>query len=206
VKDLTGIRCGRLTVLRETDRKRYWLCQCSCGKMKTVRSDHLVDGPGRLLIRSCGCLISKGWGDPQYQELITKYPSEYSIWGCMKKRCDCQTSVAYPDYGGRGIKVCEEWQDGFSRFLTDMGPKPEGFTLERVDNRRGYSKENCIWASRKDQARNRRSNALVWVGEKSYCLAEIQDMSGIDMKLLSHWRLSGREYKILELFDELGWN
>lgn len=80
----------------------------------------------------------------------------YHTWASMKKRCNNPNYHAYKNYGGRGIKVCEEWQSDFWQFVEDMGERPRGYTLEREDNDKGYSPDNCIWASRKAQIKNRR--------------------------------------------------
>jgi hypothetical protein len=85
---------------------------------------------------------------------------EYRAWAAARNRCNCKSNAAYDDYGGRGITFTGRW-DSFAQFLKDMGPRPAGTTLERQDNSKGYAATNCYWATKKAQARNRRSNRLV---------------------------------------------
>ena len=100
-------------------------------------------------------------GDPTFTKvemhgLHRLFNKEYAVWIAMKDRCNNPNNKFYKDYGGRGIEVCEEWTHSFKRFMEDMGPKPEGYSIDRTDNDSGYSPDNCCWATMKEQATHRR--------------------------------------------------
>lgn len=102
----------------------------------------------------------------------------YRAWAAMKARCQRPTAENFHNYGGRGITVCERWQN-FKNFLEDMGERPPGLTLERKNNNAGYSKENCCWTTQKEQQRNRRNNRLVQSNGKLVPLVVAAEESGI---------------------------
>jgi len=121
--------------------------------------------------KSCGCSRSDvvGVRSPTFKHGRSKTKTYY-VWCTMKDRCYRKEGKQYVNYGGRGIDVCSEWHN-FDKFYADMGEKPVGMSLERIDNTKGYSPENCEWASRKTQGRNTRANILVQYDGRSQCLS-----------------------------------
>jgi hypothetical protein len=107
----------------------------------------------------------------------SKHPL-YSIWQGMLNRCRNPNAKPWKDYGARGISVCERWKGSFDAFVTDMGPRPEGYTLERRDNNGNYEPGNCKWATQKEQMRNRRVTLFIEVDGAKYTIAELAERSG----------------------------
>jgi hypothetical protein len=103
----------------------------------------------------------------------------YNSWGCMIQRCYNVKYTDYHNYGGRGITVCDSWKESFLNFFNDMGERPIGTSLDRIDNNKGYSKDNCKWASRKEQARNMRKNNKLQTPWGFITMAEITEITGI---------------------------
>lgn len=173
--NLTGQRFGALVVLREGERRPSvtgyghlaWFCQCDCGGSTTVITANLTKGR----TQSCGCL--QHTGDARRTHGMAKTPT-HKTWAGMLQRCVNPNELSYPYYGGRGIKVCDRWAKSFEAFLEDMGVRPSPrHSIERKDNNGDYTPDNCKWATRTQQARNKRTTRFVTFRGERIALIEL---------------------------------
>lgn len=185
--ELIGKRFGRLTVLEVSTPKIYpsgrvtprYTCECECGNKKIVTRDCLIKDK----TKSCGCLFK----ETRLQFLTHGHSSSHGIqtptyksWGSMLQRCLNPNNPAYYNYGGRGIRVCEQWRV-FANFLKDMGEKPSAdFSIERKDNDGNYEPGNCKWSTRVEQNTNQRRNLFFTIRGKTGCLSELIKHFGVN--------------------------
>lgn len=171
--DISQQRFGRLVALRFVESSRCglkWRClwefQCDCGNRPVLPISYVTSGD----TRSCGCLQREVLQAPRKHG--RSHTAEFRSWTGIRQRCGNPTNPAYRHYGGRGISLCERWQT-FENFYADMGPKPSPkHSIERIDNDKGYYKDNCRWATAQEQANNRRSSRLIQFNGETRTLAQ----------------------------------
>lgn len=182
--DLTGQRFGRLTVLERAanrltaggETKRQWICRCDCGKQIVASTMNLRKGD----TKSCGCLKDERTKDrmTQHGESRTKL---HNIWKTMRKRCRNEHNSDYAYYGGRGIRVCTEWDESYEAFR-DWAYKngyEDGLTIDRIDVDRNYEPENCRFVDMKTQCNNRSNSRLITFNGETHTIAEWSEITGI---------------------------
>lgn len=217
-KDMTGIKVGRLTVDHMDHREMnssgrweiYWYCNCECGNHKVVSTSTLTSAIKNNRMISCGCYVSERAGNLQKTHGL-RHTRLAHIHKTICDRCFNPNSKRYPDWGGRGIKVCDEWYTpgvpgnpglvNFYNWATKeagyVDPAPDAPqrtwpTLDRIDNDKGYSPDNCRFASYKEQAMNRRNTRRIYDGSRWWVHAELEDHVGwpratINAKLQAGW-------------------
>lgn len=180
--DLTGKQFGRLTVIERAEdqvspsgrHRAMWLCKCECGNTKVINGENLKGGK----TLSCGCLHRQ-----RAREAMLKHGDTdsrlYNVWSAIKRRCYKQDDPAYSWYGGRGVKMCEEWRNDYSAFrewALESGYRYDAkrgeCTLDRVDNDGDYTPSNCRWVSMKEQANNKSTNHYIAFGDVTHTIAE----------------------------------
>jgi len=189
--DLSGKTFGRLFVTGKTKLEKevlFWECICNCGTICFVRGQQLRIGK----TLSCGCLHRDMTSKASYIHGMS-HKQIHNIWCSIKQRCNNVKNSSYHNYGGRGITICDEWLD-FDRFYSDMGECPAGMTIDRIDNDKGYFKENCHWATRKEQANNRRNGKKIEFNGVEKTQAEWEDFLSLPRGII--WGRLNRGWSI----------
>ncbi|MES2934314.1 MAG: hypothetical protein V4805_12605 [Pseudomonadota bacterium] len=203
-KNITGQRFGRLVALGPVSRNRHkqiiWLFQCDCGNTRAIARSDLRNGH----TKSCGCLRDetlKAIGASAKTHGMSKTPI-YRTWLHMRKRCGDPSNKNYADYGGRGIHVCDKWQNSFETFhdhvspLTNFGKR--GYTLDRINNNGHYEPGNVHWATTSEQQSNRRNSVVLTLNGKTQCLAAWAKELGVPRgRLESRIRYGWNDQQIL---------
>lgn len=180
-KNLIGCVFGRLTVVKFAGftvkaSLAHWECKCSCGEFATVCASNLING----IAQSCGCLHREKTG-LLFRTHGMAHSSEYKCWSGMLQRCNNPQSKSYAAYGGRGIAVCDTWTESFLAFYADMGTKPSSrHSIDRIDNDGMYCKENCRWATYRQQQNNKRASRILTVDGVSCSMTEWANKVGME--------------------------
>lgn len=182
-KDLTGKKFGRLKCIKIA-KKRFkgervrWVCECFCGNIVEIFSDNLLSGN----TKSCGCLdhektTSHGMSNSRI----------YQLWSQIKQRCGNENNLHYKNYGGRGIRLCDDWMS-FKSFYdwAILNGYEDGLTIERLDNNKGYSPDNCTFITKSEQSKNRRVNYRVNINGSVMCLYDACKHLYIDYSLVQN--------------------
>jgi len=191
-----GSTFGKLTVIGKATKYRNQTiipCFCECGAVRKAIRKYLLSG----VIFDCTNCAYKRSGKNANRTHAKSKSAEYYTWSSMKGRCLNPKNKAWDYYGGRGITVSQEWQQSFEKFLSDMGPRPKGASLDRIDVNKGYCVENCEWADGRQQALNKQANVPIAINDKLMFAKEIERETGLSYKWICRQRsltgLSGEQ-------------
>lgn len=178
---MVGERFGMLTVIEKAtiNGRTRLSCQCDCGSTTTVDLGNARAGR----TTSCGCRVRKlggKWDTPTYRS-----------WKAMRERCCVPASKDYQFYGARGVRVHERWVDDFLSFLSDMGERPDGMTLDRIDVNGSYEPGNCRWATPEQQSANRRNTLFLTANGETAALSEWARRLGVEPSTLRNRKKAG---------------
>ena len=198
--EMIGTRFGKLVVVSfagmNVHGKRIWNCKCDCGGATITPTGDLRSGKAL----ACSCVRNKKTARLKLKHGLWGTP-EYRTWMLIKRRCCNKNCVEYPDYGGRGIRVCERWSDSFESFLEDMGKRPIGrYSIERVDVNGNYCPDNCVWMELKYQSRNTRKSRMYTHNGMTMCLMDWSEYLGICYQTLQA-RVHLRKWEPPKLFQ-----
>jgi len=184
-ENLVNQKFGRLTVIGRSENLKsgnsQWICRCDCGNITKVSRPRLINGTSK----SCGCLRNENAKTRATTHGKSK-TKLYNVWQGIKRRCNNLEYFMYPMYGARGIAICIEWLESFDLFYdwAMQNGYTDGLSIERMDNNGNYEPSNCKWATKKEQARNRRTNRLITYKEETHCVYEWAEMLKINPQTL----------------------
>jgi hypothetical protein len=194
--DITGKQFGRWHVVTQAEHKLYgkpaWECVCECGNVGVVAGSSLRTGESK----SCGCLMREVAAE-NLRTAATTHGMHgtpmYYRWLSIKLRCFHKSHYAYPRYGGRGITMCERWRSSFTDFYADIGDPPsDAYSLDRIDNNGNYEPGNVRWATKREQANNRRNNVKHTYDGETHTLAEWGRKLGITPEAVTYRIKNGK--------------
>lgn len=168
--EMVGKKYNMLTVLLDvgySHGQQSYLCECDCGNKKVITGQRIRNEE----TKSCGCL-SKNLTKVRNRKHGKTGTAIYRTWSNIKNRCRNTNHRNYKDYGGRGVDMCDAWFNSFEQFYKDVGDIPEGMSLDRINNDKGYFKENCRWATKAEQSKNRRNSIIMKHKDITMCLKD----------------------------------
>lgn len=198
--DYINVWFGRLTPIGFSEKKKHWTFRCECGTVKSIDRGSVFCGD----VQSCGCLRVEACIARQThgQTKKAKLSPTYMSWRSMMARCYRPYNNRYPSHGGRGIIVCDRWRISFQAFRDDMGERPsKSHTIDRIDNNGNYTPENCRWATKSQQARNRRSTVRIEVDGSEMLLVDAAEKFGLTYSAL-HSRIFYHGWSIERAISE----
>lgn len=190
-KDIIGQVFGKLTVIKRNEKVKsthvVYECVCECGETTNVRRQSLLNGS----TRSCSCISREAASERLRKHGLSKTP-EYVAWVDMIQRCTNPNKKSYVSYGARGIKICDRWQRSFENFYDDMGPRPQGMSIDRINNDGNYEPKNCRWTTLREQYRNQRKTRFFSYKGESKTISEWSKIFNITrhtlrMRLKNGW-------------------
>ena len=205
-KDITGQKFHRLQVIGFAgigkENRAMWECQCECGNIVIVAGKNLRNGS----TKSCGCYnidAIKARNTIVHGTHLETHTKLFHVWSGMLSRCNNPNFISYKHYGGKGIRVCKEWEKDFAKFKewAIANGYQEDLTIDRIDYNGNYEPSNCRWCTLKEQARNRSSNKLITYNGETHCLADWADILGMNYNLLLS-RIRSNKYSIEEAFTK----
>lgn len=203
ILNLTGMVVGDLTVLQfdteksKNSRKRFWLCRCKCGNIRSYSTDVLTSKK----YRSCGCRQYEG-NHKTHGKANTRI---YAIWSKMKSRCHTPSTPHYEYYGGKGITVCDEWNSSFEAFYewAINNGYSDSLSIDRIDPSKGYCPDNCRWVTKLQQARNKENSVMIKIGDKIMPSSYYADLYKIPTRTISSRYRSMIKRRIIVTEDNL---
>lgn len=184
-QDITGKKFGRLTAIgyrgRTSElqaRTSLWWFRCECGNVTLAQSNNVKNGH----TSSCGCFAIESAKANATHGM--RHTGIYNCWVSLRARCYNPKATSYPIYGGRGIEVCERWRNSFENFYEDMGPRPTGKSIDRINVNGNYEPSNCRWATQTEQGRNTTVNRIITHSGRSQCLQDWADETGISRDVI----------------------
>lgn len=186
-KDITGLRVGYLSATKRIGsdgRRSVWMISCDCGQTRVMKIQNYMKLVREGRPASCGCKKKELQSAAHQKHGMSRHPV-FAVWRSMLDRCRLPSHQAWNNYGGRGIIVCQRWQESFENFWVDMGPTYQrGLCLDRIDNNGPYAPENCRWATYRQQARNTRKTRMVDSPLGRMLVCELSELTGIGQTTL----------------------